>query len=137
PTLFRSPEHSTGLSLGICRKVSAFAFPDEHHPSWIGLLEVRDNLVIRHIRIIPALPNVFHVPSAFSIELMKERIVPSVEFQRMHPEPLAEAQIECGCCFHPPALQIKFREAVPDEEVSSHQLEQLLCGQMVAHIGIA
>src|SRR5215467_3951633 len=63
--------------------------------------------------------------------------MPPIELQRMHTEPLAQAEIESGSCLHPPALQVKFREAVPDEEVAAHEFEQLLCGEVVAHICIS
>src|ERR1019366_3146989 len=55
----------------------------------------------------------------------------------MHTETFAEAQVEGGRSFHPPAFKIKLGEAVPDEEVATNQLEELLCGKVVAHIGIA
>src|SRR5215472_888109 len=82
---------SAVLGLRFCGEVAAFALSDEHHPIRIGLLKIRDDRVIRHIRKTAPLPDIFHVPSAFSIELMKERIVPPIEFQWMHTEPLAQA----------------------------------------------
>src|SRR5215469_13394858 len=81
---------SAVLGLRFCSEVAAFPLSDEHHPMRIGLLEVLDDRLVGHICIIPSLADVLHVPSAFSIELMKERIVPPIEFQWMHSEPLAQ-----------------------------------------------
>jgi len=106
-------------------------------PLRVHLPEISEDRVVGHVGVVTPHRDILHVPAAFRVILVKERIVPSIELQRMHSEALAETQVERGRRFHPPALQVKFGEAVPDEKVSAGQLEEFLRGEMVPHVGVA
>ena len=71
------------------------------------------------------------------VEFMEERIVVAVEIERMDTESGTEAEIKSGSGFDPAAIEMKFREAVPSEEIGAEEGEKLFRGEMVADVGIA
>src|SRR5262245_2801202 len=102
-----------------CCEVPVSLCASERHPARIGALEVGDDFLVGHVRVVAPLPDVLHMPPASRIVFMEERIVQPVELQRIYTEPLAEAEIERGCRFDPVTVQIQFGETVPDEEITS------------------
>src|ERR1019366_8078962 len=93
--------------LCLSREVSVPARSEQRQPARVRLLEVGDNRVVRHIGVVTSLPDVLHVSATSLIVFMEERVAPRIEFQREHTETFAEAQVEGGCGFHPPAFKIK------------------------------
>src|SRR2546429_2385187 len=104
----------------LARKRSVLVLTDQLHPPRIGLPQVRENTLVGHVGVMPALPQVLHVLSAGLIVLMKKRIAPPIELQRMHSKPLAQTEIERRRRFHPATLEIQLCQAVPNENVSAH-----------------
>src|SRR5208282_23535 len=119
------------------REVSVLASGQERQPAWVHLPEVGDDRIVWHIRVVTSLPDVLHMPAASLVVFVEKRVVSPIELQREDTESFAKAQVEGRRSFHPPTLKMKLGEAVPDEEVAANQLDELLRGEVVAHVGIA
>jgi hypothetical protein len=128
------------IALGALRlfgEITVGAVGPKLQPLRVPLLEVVEDRLVGHVWVVTPHREILHVPAPFRVILVKERIVPPIELERMHSEALTETQVERGRRFHPAALQVKFGEAVPKEKVSPGQLEEFLRGEMVPHVSVA
>ena len=69
--------------------------------------EGRQNLTERNIEKGAPIANIFHMPLAFLVELVKQRIFAAVEFQRFEAEPVAESPVKGRVAFtQSPSIRI-------------------------------
>src|SRR5947209_3852833 len=96
----------------------------------IGLAEDALDVVGRHVAVLAAPAHVFHVTALVLVDRMEDRVLASVELQRLHPKARAQAEIEGGRRLDPPAVELKLAVAVVDEKVGAHLRRELGRRQM-------
>jgi len=67
------------LALSFSRKISVLASGYERQPAWVHLLEVGDDRVVWHIRVVTSLPDILHVSATSLVIFVEERVVSSIE----------------------------------------------------------
>ena len=81
--------------------------------------------------------NVLHVPVPRVIEFVEQRIMPSVEVQRLEPKPIAQRFVENRRRLDPAVLEEHFRIGVPVEDIGPESLQEAGGGKVVFYVGIA
>jgi hypothetical protein len=99
--------------------------------------EIVENELERHVRKGAAIVQILHVAPPGAIKLLKQRIVPPIEFENAYAETVTEGSIEGGCGLDPAAVDIEIGVRVPPEDVGAEQLMESGRRHVIANVGIA
>ena len=96
--------------------------------------ECPHDLLERQVGEAASFRHVFHVAPAVRRVRVEQGVAAAVKLKRPHSEAFTKPNVEGGSRFHPPAGKPELGEAVEDEQVRPEPGQQLLAGQVVAHV---